>query len=63
VTGTGGDVLSNLRRLSTTVNVAAPGKHTLKLYMVDPGVVIDKLVLSFGPLKETYLGPPESFRK
>jgi hypothetical protein len=63
VTGTGGDVLSNLRRLSTTVNVAAPGKHTLKLYMVDPGVVIDKLVLSFGSLKETYLGPPESYRK
>jgi len=63
VTGTGGDVLSNLRRLSTTVTVATSGKHTLKVWMVDPGVVIDKLVLSFGPLKETYLGPPESFRK
>ena len=61
LTGTGGDVLFNLRRLSTTVTIASPGKHTLKLFMVDPGVVIDKLVLSFGPLKETYLGPPESY--
>jgi hypothetical protein len=61
--GKGGDVLSNLRRLSTTVNVATPGKHTLKLYMVDLGVVIDKLVLSFCPLKETYLGPPESYHR
>ena len=63
VTGQGGDVLSNLRRLSTKVTIATPGKHTLKVWMVDPGVVIDKLVLSFGSLKETYLGPPESFRK
>jgi len=63
VNGQGGDVLSNLRRLTTTVTVATPGKHTLKIWMVDPGIVLDKLVLSFVPLKETYLGPPESFRK
>lgn len=63
LSGPGGDVLSNLRRLSTTVAVASPGKHTLTLWMVDPGVVIDKLVLSFKPLKETYLGPPESYHR
>jgi hypothetical protein len=60
LSGPGGDVLANLRRLTTTVIVASPGKHKLTLWMVDPGVVIDKLVLSFKPLKETYLGPPES---
>jgi hypothetical protein len=63
VNGQGGDVLSNLRRLTATVIVAAPGQHTLKIWMVDPGIVMDKLVLSFVPLKETYLGPPESYHR
>jgi len=63
LSGPGGDVLANLRRLSTTVIVASPGKHKLTLWMVDPGVVIDKLVLSLKPPKETYLGPPESYQR
>jgi Glycosyl hydrolase family 115/Gylcosyl hydrolase family 115 C-terminal domain/Glycosyl hydrolase family 67 N-terminus len=63
VNGQGGDVLSNLRRLTATVTVATPGQHTLKVWMVDPGIVLDKLVLSFVPLKESYLGPPESYHR
>jgi hypothetical protein len=39
-------------------NVAAAGAHTLKFWRVDPGVVLEKLVLSSGPLPATYLGPP-----
>ena len=61
--GKGGDVLTNLRRLTTTVNIPSPGQHTLSVWMVDPGVVMDRLVLAFTPAKETYLGPPESFRR
>lgn len=63
VNGQGGDVLANLRRLGIAVNISSPGKHTLKLWMVDPGVVVDKLILSFIPLKEPYLGPPESYHR
>jgi hypothetical protein len=61
--GTGGDVLANLRRLTTTVQIASPGQHTLTVWMVDPGVVMDKLVLDFAPPKDSYLGPPESYRR
>ncbi|MFC6225790.1 glycosyl hydrolase 115 family protein [Hymenobacter artigasi] len=39
-------------------NVAAAGAHILKFWRVDPGVVLEKLVVSPGPLPATYLGPP-----
>ena len=61
--GTGGDVLTNLRRVTTTVKIASPGQHTLTVWMVDPGVIIDKLVLNLIPAKDTYLGPPESYHR
>jgi hypothetical protein len=50
LTGKGGDVLANLRRLTTTVEIAAPGQHKLTIWMVDPGVIIDKLLLDFRPM-------------
>jgi hypothetical protein len=40
--------------------IAAAGKHTLKIWMVDPGVVLEKIVINTGGLKESYLGPPET---
>ncbi len=62
VAGKGGDVLANLRRLTTRVRVAAPGPHRLIVWMADPGVVLDKIVLSFRAPAPSYLGPPESYR-
>ncbi len=38
----------------------APGWHTLELHAVDPGVVVDKIVLAFGDLPPSYDGPSET---
>ncbi len=57
----GKSVANNIRILTSTHQLKNSGLHTLKFWRVDAGVVLQKLVLDFGGLKPSYLGPPESF--
>ncbi len=54
-------VSDSVRHVVTKHDLPA-GKHTLKIWAIDPGVVIERLVLDLGGLKPSYLGPPESVR-
>jgi hypothetical protein len=56
-------VRDNARFITTTHKVASPGYHTLRIWMVDPAVVVQKVLVKTGAARNaaTYLGPPESY--
>lgn len=54
-------VKHNCRRVESSHSLAKAGYHTLKIWMVDPGVALEKIVVNTGGVRPSYLGPPESF--
>jgi hypothetical protein len=57
------NVVQHIEKLSSTIQVSAPGYHTLRVWKVDPSIAIDRIVIDTGGLKPSYLGPPESYRR
>ena len=53
------NVLDNTT-VAATRQILSAGAHTLRIYMVDPGVVLEKIVIDAGGLRPSYLGPPET---
>ncbi len=53
-------VAENVRRLYSRHRITANGKHTLKFWAIDPGVVFQHVVVDFGGLKSLYLEPVPS---
>ena len=56
-------VADNIRLSSTRLSLAHGGEHTLKFWRIDPGIVLEKLVIDAGGVKPSYLGPPESYHR
>jgi hypothetical protein len=55
-------VLDGVRKVVTTQEFLGKGAHVLKFWMIDPGVVLERVVVDFGGVRDSYLGPPESVR-
>ncbi|MGK9367439.1 glycosyl hydrolase 115 family protein [Melioribacter sp. Ez-97] len=53
-------VADNINIQQTAHIVEHPGKHVLKIWAIDSGVVIQKIVIETGKVGYSYLGPPES---
>ncbi|MDR2674241.1 MAG: glycosyl hydrolase 115 family protein [Opitutaceae bacterium] len=53
-------VADNVIIQTSTHKITAPGRHVLKFWIVNPGIVAQKFVLDFGGMKESRLGPPET---
>ncbi|MGZ6042472.1 MAG: hypothetical protein ACXWKW_09810, partial [Asticcacaulis sp.] len=52
----------NVRYLTSTHVLSKPGTHALKISMVDPGVVVEKIIIHQGELPPSYFGPPANNR-
>ena len=53
-------VEDNVRIVSSKWKIKSAGKHILKYWMIDPGIVLQKVIVDAGGLKPSYLGPQES---
>src|SRR5260370_25034329 len=56
-------VKNNCLEIKATHQIETPGYHALKIWMVDPGVVLEKIVVNTGGVKPSYLEPPETYRR
>ncbi|CAM3758970.1 glycosyl hydrolase 115 family protein [Flavobacterium chungbukense] len=58
-------VANNIKILTSIHQIENTGNHVLKIYAIDPALVLQKIVIETkeGKVLESYLGPPESFRK
>jgi len=54
-------VSENVKILTSKHSIRKVGEHVLKFWMVDPGIVLQKIVIETGPSKPSYLGPPQSY--
>jgi xylan 1,4-beta-xylosidase len=56
-------VADNIVEPVSTHTLARAGRHVLRFWMVDPGVVLQRLVVATRPIPASYLGPPESYNR
>lgn len=56
-------VKDSVRKVKSRHTLTEPGAHIFKIWMLDPAVVLQKIVVDCGGLKPSYLGPPESERR
>jgi len=59
----GRTVREGVRKANSKHSIDRPGSHAIKVWMVDPAVVLQRVLLHFGEVRPSYFGPPESARR
>ncbi len=57
------NVLRNSTLNAVTFPLGKPGKHTLRLYCTDPGMIVQKIVVDCGGLRPSYTGPQDTYHQ
>jgi hypothetical protein len=53
--------LSSGNMTTTKHDFSKKGMHSLKIWLTEPGLTLQKVIIDFGGVRSSYLGPPESF--
>ncbi|MBZ9631669.1 glycosyl hydrolase 115 family protein [Salegentibacter sp. LM13S] len=56
----GTSVGNNITRVISELNLLEKGNHTLKIWAIDSGIALQKIIIRKGDIRESYLGPTES---
>ncbi len=56
----GTSVGNNITRVISELNLEEKGNHTLKVWAIDSGIALQKIIIRKGEIGESYLGPPEN---
>jgi len=51
---------NRINKTQTTHNIKTAGLHRLRIRVLEPGIVLQKILIDTGGLKSSYLGPPQS---
>jgi hypothetical protein len=57
------NVEDEARIVPVKIQIPSAGYHTLKVWVVDPGITLQKMYIDLGGLRPSYLGPPESYHR
>ena len=53
-------VADNINETISEFVISNAGKHTLQFKLLDPGIILQKIIIDTGSVGKSYLGPPES---
>ena len=54
-------VIENERQVFAVMKIFNPGPHVIRVFMISPGLVLERITIDLGGLRPSCLGPPESW--
>ncbi|MBN1117191.1 MAG: glycosyl hydrolase 115 family protein [Bacteroidales bacterium] len=54
-------MMDDVRVDESVHKISKPGEHTIKFWIIDKGLILQKIVVDCGGVKSSELGPPESY--